>query len=74
MSGVFALVSLFFLPAVSLGWFIVDLVLFLKCPKEDTKKRRKRGILLILSAIVAFIFVGGVTMLLYMLYQTVAHM
>lgn len=74
MSGVFALVSLFFLPVMSLVWFIVALVLFLKCPKEDTKKRRKRGIHLILAAIVAFIFVGGVTMLLYMLSQAVAHM
>lgn len=74
MSGIFVLVSLFFLPVVSLGWFIVDLVLFLKCPKEDKEKRRKRGIQLVLAAIVAFIFVGGVTMLLYMLSQAVQHM
>lgn len=65
---------IFGLPLLSLVWFIVDLVLFLKCPKEDTKKRRKCRIQLILSGILAFIFVGGLTLLLYILSQAVTHM
>lgn len=61
-------------PLASLVWFIVDLVLFLKCPKEDKEKRRKCWIQLILSAILAFIFVGGVTLLMYIISQAVQHM
>lgn len=68
------LIIFFGAPVMSLGWFIFDLVLFLKCPKEDKEKRRKCRIQLILAAILAFIFVGGVTLLLYMLSQATWHM
>lgn len=68
------LIIFFGAPVMSLGWFIFDLVLFLKCPKEDTEKRRKCRIQLILSGILAFIFVGGVILLLYILSQPVWHM
>lgn len=61
-------------PLASLVWFIVDLVLFLKCPKEDKEKRRKCRIQLILSGILAFIFVGGIMLLLYIISRAVEHM
>lgn len=73
------LVVLFFIiffgaPVMSLIWFIIDLVLFLKCPKEDKEKRRKCRIQLILAAVLAFIFVGGTALLLYIATQVAWHM
>ncbi len=68
------LIIIFGLPLVSLIWFIFDLVLFLKCPKEEREKRRRYRNQLIISGILAFVFIGGVSLLMYWFSQTMRHM
>lgn len=65
---------IFGLPLVSLIWFIFDLVLFLKCPKEEREKRRRYRNQLIISGILAFVFIGGVSLLMYWFSQAMRHM
>ncbi len=67
-------IILFGVPLASIAWFIYDLVLFLKCPKEEVEKRKKCRIQMILSAILALFFVGTVTSVIYFFSRAVQHM
>lgn len=62
------------LPLVSLIWFIFDLVLFLRCPKDEKEKRRRYRNQFIMSGILAFVFIGGVSLLMYWFSQAMEHM
>ena len=68
------LILFFGLPLVSLIWFIFDLVLFLNCPKGEKEKRRRYRNQLIMSGILAFVFIGGVSLLMYWFSQAMEHM
>ena len=66
--------ALFFgIPAAAVVWFIVSLILFLGTPKES-EKRKKRKLSLILSAIIAGIFVLIVAGFFLLLMIAVANM
>ncbi len=68
------LIILFDGPLFSLIWFIFSLVLFLKCPKGEKEKWRRYRNRLIISGILAFVFVGGVSLLIYWFSQAMEHM
>lgn len=68
------LIIIFGLPLVSLIWFIFDLVLFLRCPKGEKEKRGRYRNQLIISGILAFVFIGGVGLLMYWFSQAMEHM
>jgi len=68
------LIIFFGLPLVSLIWFIFDLVLFLRCPKDEKEKRRRYRNQLIMSGILAFMFIGGVSLLMYWFSKAMEHM
>jgi len=62
------------LPVLSVIWFCVSLVNFLRADKQDLKLRKKRKILLIISSILMVIFVGGVIAIIIAISQAMAHM
>lgn len=68
------LIIFFGLPLVSLIWFIFDLVLFLRCPKDEKEKRRRYRNQSIMSGILAFVFIGGASLLMYWFSQAMEHM
>lgn len=68
------LIIFFGLPLVSLIWFIFDMVLFLRCPKDEKEKRRRYRNQFIMSGILAFVFIGGVSLLMYWFSQAMEHM
>lgn len=67
-------IILFGVPLASVAWFIFDLVLFLRCPREEMERRKKYRNQTILSAILAFLLVGGVSLLVYWFSRAVQHM
>lgn len=68
------LIIIFGLPLLSLIWFVFDLVLFLKCPKGEQEKRKKYRNQLIMSGVVAFVLIGGISLLMYWFSQVLQHM
>lgn len=67
-------IILFGVPLASVVWFIFDLVMLLRCPREESERRKKYRNQTILSAILAFLLVGGVSLLIYWFSQAVQHM
>lgn len=74
MEGIIILIIVFGIPFTSVVWFIFDLILFLRCPKEKTERRKKYRNQTILSAVLAFLLVGSVSLLIYWFSQVVQHM
>lgn len=74
MEGIIILIIVFGIPFTSVVWFIFDLILFLRCPKEKTDSRKKYRNQTILSAVLAFLLVGSVSLLIYWFSQVVQHM
>lgn len=62
------------LPALSVLWFCVSLINFLRTDKQDLELRKKRKILLIISSILMVIFVGGLIAIIIAISQAMAHM
>ena len=57
----------FGIPVGALIWFIVSLILFFRTDKSNAKLRKKRLILLIISAVTAGILVLSVASIMIML-------
>lgn len=64
----------FGIPIGALIWFIVSLILFFKTDKSNAKLRKKRLILLIISAVTAGILVLSVASIMIMLMFAISHM
>lgn len=61
--------SLFIIPAASLVWFIISLVMYMRTPKDNAELRKKRRLPFILSSIAfgVILFVVIAFMILMML-------
>lgn len=64
----------FGIPIGALIWFIVSLILFFRTDKSNAKLRKKRLILLIISAVTAGILVLSVASIMIMLMFAISHM
>ncbi len=64
----------FGIPVGALIWFIVSLILFFRTDKSNAKLRKKRLILLIISAVTAGILVLSVASIMIMLMFAISHM
>ena len=47
-----SVLGLFILPLALIAWFVVSLVMFLRCPKEETEKRKNWRFSLIISSVI----------------------
>mgnify|MGYP001138420268 FL=1 len=64
----------FGIPIGALIWFIVSLILFFRTDKSNAKLRKKRLILLIISAVTAGVLVLSVASIMIMLMFAISHM
>lgn len=61
-------------PLAILIWFIVSLVLFIKCPDEDTDRRKKLKIMLIVSGVVLGLLILAIIALIIILSLAIMNM
>ena len=47
-----SVLGLFILPLALIAWFVVSLVMFLRCQKEETEKRKNWRFSLIISSVI----------------------
>lgn len=47
-----SVLGLFILPLALIAWFVVSLVMFLRCPKGETEKRKNWRFSLIISSVI----------------------
>lgn len=65
--------AIFLIPVATLVWFIVQLVLYIRTPREDSRKKTRRN-LTIISAITAFVFCGGLIALIILFTMAIMFM
>ncbi|MCH5348360.1 MAG: hypothetical protein J1E40_03485 [Oscillospiraceae bacterium] len=62
------------IPLAILIWFIVSLVLFIRCPDEDTDRRKKLKIMLIISSVVFGLLILAIIGLIVILSLAIMNM
>ena len=62
------------IPLAILVWFIVSLVLFVKCPDEDTDRRKKLKIMMIISSVVFGLLILAIAALIVILSLAIMNM
>lgn len=68
------LLLFFSVPLASLVWFVVSLVKFIKCPKEEREQRRSKIKSLILSGSICLFLCGGIILLIVIFTLSLQHM
>lgn len=71
---ILSIAALFGIPLISAVFFLVSLVKFASTPKENTEKRRKWRILLIISSIIAGILVIAIAAFMVLMFFAMMHM
>ena len=62
------------IPLAILVWFVVSLVLFIKCPDEDTERRKKLKIMMIISSVVFGLLILAIAALIVILSLAIMNM
>lgn len=62
------------IPLAILIWFIVSLVLFIRCPDEDTDRRKKLKIMLIISSVIFGLLILAIIGLIVILSLAIMNM
>ena len=62
------------IPLAVLVWFIVSLVLFIKCPDEDTDRRKKLKVMMIISSVVFGLLILAIVALIVILSLAIMNM
>ena len=71
----FLFLGLFFaMPIGVIIWFIVNTVMFFKCPKEQVEKRKRCKTLMIVSGILSGLFILGYGVLIICFSIALSHM
>lgn len=62
------------IPLAILVWFIVSLVLFIKCPDEDADRRKKLKVMMIISSVVFGLLILAIVALVVILSLAIMNM
>lgn len=62
------------IPLAAIIWFIYDVAMFVKCPKEQVEKRKRKFWAMIGSGTVVVFYVGVLIGLMVLLSSAVEHM
>ena len=62
------------IPLAIMVWFIVSFILFIKCPEEDTDRRKKLKVMLIISSVVFGLLILAVAALIVILSLAIMNM
>ena len=62
------------IPLAILIWFVVILVLFIKCPDEDTDRRKKLKVMMIISSVVFGLLILAIVALIVILSLAIMNM
>lgn len=65
---------LYGIPLAAVVWFIVSLILFVRTPKSEIQRRRRAKVRLIISAVMAGIFLAALIALMITFFIAIAHM
>lgn len=77
MESIFYLALFLIVPAAAIVWFVISLVLLVRTPKNDTK-RRPRKVMAVISGAVTALIVGAAVFaaiaFVFMFLSAMAHM
>ena len=62
------------IPLAILVWFIVSFILFVKCPHEDTKRKKRLKIMMIISGVVLGLLILAIVALIVILSLAIMNM
>lgn len=65
---------LFGLPLAAIIFFVISLCAFLKTPEDDIERRNSRKLRLIISSVIAALFVTAIIVLMVFFSMAMAHM
>ena len=61
-------------PIRAVIWFLVSIILYIKCPKEERKEKKRRLIEMIVSGVAAVFLVSALIGLIILLSRALEHM
>lgn len=70
----FCLIMTMGTPIIAVLWFLGNIFFYIKCPKKEEEKKKARLKKLIISAIVAVLFVSAFIWLVIQFSQAIEHM